>query len=92
MDFDGCQIGQIQIPGGVEAHDRVCFCDCQRHYCIEFSEPSWLKLIDWICGVLDETVVMEIRIPDSVEELGDGFFSRCKSFSRVTFGKSLSLK
>ena len=36
--------------------------------------------------------MVEIHIPDGVEELCESCFFGCKSLSRVTFGKSSSLK
>ena len=39
-----------------------------------------------------ESGVVEIHIPDCVEELCEECFSECQSLSRVTFGESSSLK
>ena len=57
---------------------------------------SRLKLRPQLRRIGNETFrgsrVVEIHIPDSVEELCGGCFCECKSLSRVTFGESPSLK
>ena len=39
-----------------------------------------------------ESILQEIHIPSSVEELGEGCFDGCQSLSCVTFGASSQLK
>lgn len=57
---------------------------------MKFGESSSLRLIgkESLC----KSGVTRIHSPDNVEELCEGCFACCKSFSRGTFGVSSSLK
>ena len=89
------KVTEIAIPSSVEELCDKCFfgsCNLSR---VTFNEPSHLKRIgarafgdDWLPGC----PLTEIRIPDSVEELGEFCFSRCEHLSRVTFGQSSQLR
>ena len=55
-----------------------------------FGPMSPLKLIG--DETFEDSDVVKIHVPDSVEELRESRFYECKSLCRVTFGESSSLK
>ena len=52
----------------------------------------YVSKVDSLRRVSTPSSLIEISIPDSVRELCDGCFKRCKSLRRVTFGPSSSLE
>ena len=87
------RLSEVVIPGSVEdIHDRCFFGrDISR---VIFSEPSSLKRIGVEAFAVDKwsTGIVEISIPDTVEELCEGCFRNCRVLASVTFGESSSLR
>lgn len=91
---------EIEIPSSVEEIGSECFSYSDNFEVITFREPAHLRIIgrDVFCtspagGTSPSgSLVREIRIPDSLEELGAGCFCKCENLVHVTFGESPSLK
>ena len=91
---------EIEIPSSVEEIGAECFSYSKDFEVLKFREPAHLRIIgrDAFCtppgagGDSYGTMVREIRIPDSVEELGAGCFCKCENLVHVTFGEFPSLK
>ena len=94
--FNRCKcLEEIHIPDGVQDLPDECFSGCCALKRVTFGESSSLRRIGvkvfsydgwWGCSLI------EIHIPDSVEEICDCCFSGCQSSLRVTFGESSALK
>ena len=95
-----CSITKICIPDSVRELCDGCFRGCSSLRHVTFgSSPSLERIGIEAFGVLEEgrgkstpCGIVEISIPNSVRELGDGCFKGCKSLRRVTFGSSSSLE
>ena len=78
----------VSLPDGAEK-----LCDvfvCFILWRVNFGERLRLKRSgNW---TFEYSLLSEIRIPESVEELCDVCFSMCLNLSRVTFRDSSSLK
>ena len=92
--FHSCGLEEIMIPDTVETLGRDCFSDCLNLSRVIFGESPSLKSIG--CHAFGHfskgCPIEEIYIPDSVEEICEGSFQRCRLLSRVNFGKRSSLK
>ena len=85
----GCPVGNMQIPNSVERLCCNCFAGCGFLSCVRVDEASVLTLIG--SHAFSYCAIKEIRIPDTVKELGAWCFQFCP-LERVTFGESPSLK
>lgn len=90
-----CAFKEITIPDSVEEIGERCFMGCDKLSRVRFGHSSSLKRIGkqafhW--GREDACPLTEIRIPRSVEILGDECFRCCMSLSKVTFDEASSLK
>lgn len=99
--FSGCgSLDEIELPMSVEEIGEGCFNDC------DISWLSWAKDSKWfttlypllvykdgmraICPFTSE--LEEMKIPASVEEIGENCFSGCTSIYSVTFETGSVLK
>ena len=93
--FCGCKIREIGVPNCVvEIGDR-CFLECSELEKVLFGRMSCLRRIGEraFAGVpKDGCPIREIWIPDSVEEIGEMCFWRCKKLKHVRFGKHSCLE
>ena len=85
----GCPVGYMQIPNSVERICCHCFEGCELLSCVRFDKASVLTLIG--SNAFYNCALKEIRIPDTVTELGAWCFQYCP-LERITFGESPSLK
>ena len=85
---------KIAIPDPVEELFDECFSRCDSLIRVTFGESSPLRRIgsDAFLGHWEFCPILEIRIPDHVEELGERCFCRCFNLRVVTFGELSSLK
>ena len=97
--FECVAIKEVSIPDSVRELCDGCFKGCKSLVRVTFGSSPCLERIGakafgqtfmdyafMVCGLV------EICIPDSVRELGDGCFKGCKSLVRVTFGSSSCLE
>ena len=93
--FNGCKrLEEIHIPDGVEDLSDRCFFDCQVLQRVTFGESSSLRRmgVKVFAGYgMSDFSLIQIHIPDSVEEICDRCFEGCRTL-QVTFGESSALK
>ena len=96
--YVSCRLVEITIPDSVRELARGCFAGCASLCHVRFGSSSRLEEIGagafrTIGGLRTSALskIVEIHIPDSVRELGDGCFNGCINLRRVTFGPSSSL-
>ena len=98
-----CQIEEINIPDGVRELCDRCFYQCYNLRVITFGPSSSLQRIgveafsgqsddDQYEGFCYACQLTEIRIPDSVCDIGQKCFYDCTNLHSVTFGVSSSLE
>ena len=80
----------VFLPGWLEEVPGSCFRNSSLSR-VTFGSGSVLKRIgkEAFSGCRE---LKEIKIPASVEEIGEGCFGNCSSLSRVTFGSGSVLK
>ena len=97
--FVESRIVEIHIPDSVRELSDSCFKGCRNLRRVIFGPSSSLARIGVEafgperCGSFRAVTcgLVEIAIPDSVRELGNGCFKGCRNLRRVIFGPSSSL-
>lgn len=97
-------ISEIDVPDTVVEICDGCFSGCGNLRKVRFGDASRLERLgaeaftdgdlsedswDFVC---DGCPIEEIRVPDSVREIGDRCFAGCRELASVTFGASSRLE